>query len=87
MLQPGDTGIFYRSAYRHSEAPEGYSRWSLRLLADKMVEIKYIDNISHETVRRVSCRMQVSFIILQDLKELHGLFNLFSAAISRQGQW
>ena len=36
-----------------SEAPEGYARWSLRLLADKMVELKYTDSISHETVRRV----------------------------------
>lgn len=35
-----------------SEAPKGYSRWTLRLLADKMVELKYIDSISHETVRR-----------------------------------
>jgi hypothetical protein len=30
-----------------SEAPEGYARWSLRLFADKMVELKYVDNISH----------------------------------------
>ena len=36
-----------------SSPPKGFSRWSLRLLADKMVELKYIDNISHETVRRV----------------------------------
>lgn len=36
-----------------SEAPEGYTRWSLRLLADKMVELKYTDSISHETVRQV----------------------------------
>jgi len=36
-----------------SKAPEGYVRWSLRMLADKMVELKYIDNISHETVRQV----------------------------------
>ena len=36
-----------------SEAPEGFSRWSLRLLADKMVELEYIDSISHETVRQV----------------------------------
>src|SRR6516225_4795551 len=34
-----------------SKAPEGYTRWSLRMLADKMVELKYIDNISHETIR------------------------------------
>jgi hypothetical protein len=35
-----------------SEAPEGYSRWSLRLMADKMVELGYIESISHEAVRR-----------------------------------
>ncbi len=36
-----------------SEAPKGFARWSLRLLADKMVELKYIDSISHETIRKV----------------------------------
>lgn len=36
-----------------SRAPKGYARWSLRLLADKMVELEYTDSISHETVRRV----------------------------------
>ena len=36
-----------------SEAPEGYARWSLRMLADKMVELKYTDSISHEAVRQV----------------------------------
>lgn len=35
-----------------SEAPEGHTRWSLRMLADKMVELKYVDNISHETIRQ-----------------------------------
>ena len=35
-----------------SDPPEGFARWSLRLLADKVVELGYIDNISHETVRR-----------------------------------
>ena len=33
--------------------PVGFSRWSLRLLADQAVELNYIDSISHETVRRV----------------------------------
>ena len=33
--------------------PEGFARWSLRLLADKVVELKYVDKISHETIRRV----------------------------------
>ncbi len=35
------------------EPPEGFARWSLRLLADKVVELNYIDSISHETVRRI----------------------------------
>jgi transposase len=36
-----------------SKAPEGFSKWSLRLLADKMVELEYVEDISYETVRRV----------------------------------
>ncbi len=36
-----------------SKAPMGFTKWSLRLLADKMVELKYVESISHETVRRV----------------------------------
>ena len=35
------------------DPPEGFARWSLRLLADKMVELNYIDSISHEAVRRI----------------------------------
>lgn len=35
-----------------SEPPEGFARWSLRLLADKAVEPGYVEDISHETVRR-----------------------------------
>lgn len=36
-----------------SEAPEGHGRWSLRLLADKIVELNYCDSISHEHVSRI----------------------------------
>ena len=36
-----------------SAPPEGFARWSLRLLADRAVELKYIDSISYETIRRV----------------------------------
>ena len=36
-----------------SAPPEGRSRWSLRLLADKAVELQYIDSISHEAVGRL----------------------------------
>ena len=35
-----------------SEAPEGRSQWSLRLLADEMVELGVVDTLSHETVRQ-----------------------------------
>lgn len=34
-----------------SDPPKGYARWSLRLLADKLVELKYVDSISHIAVR------------------------------------
>ena len=36
-----------------SDPPEGFARWSLRLLADKVVELEYIDKVSHETIRQV----------------------------------
>jgi hypothetical protein len=36
-----------------SKPPEGFTRWSLRLLAGKAVELDYVDQISHETVRRI----------------------------------
>lgn len=35
-----------------SKAPEGRERWSMRLLADRMVELGYVGALSHETVRR-----------------------------------
>lgn len=36
-----------------SQPPKGHAQWSLRLLADRAVELDYIDKVSHETVRRV----------------------------------
>jgi len=36
-----------------SEPPKGYAKWSLRLLAEKMVELNYVQSISHVTVRSV----------------------------------
>jgi len=35
-----------------SDAPKGHERWSLRLLADKLVELEVVDSISHEAVRQ-----------------------------------
>ena len=34
-----------------SPAPEGRARWTLRLLSDRMVELEYVETISHETIR------------------------------------
>lgn len=36
-----------------SAAPEGYERWSLRLLADKAVELEIVDGISYGEVRLI----------------------------------
>ena len=36
-----------------TKPPPGHVRWSLRLLADTVVELQYVDSISYETVRRV----------------------------------
>ena len=35
-----------------SEPPEGRADWTLRLLADRMVELGHVGSVSHETVRR-----------------------------------
>jgi len=35
-----------------SDAPDGHERWTLRLLADKLVELDVVDSISHEAVRQ-----------------------------------
>jgi len=43
-----------------SNPPEGFGRWSLRLLADRMVELNYVDEISHETVRKVLKKTNLS---------------------------
>ena len=43
-----------------SKPPKGFSRWSLRLLADKMVELKYVESISHVTVRNVLKKTNLS---------------------------
>ena len=43
-----------------SQAPEGHERWTLRMLADKMVELDIVDTVSHETVRRTLKKMHVN---------------------------
>jgi hypothetical protein len=34
-----------------SEAPEGYERWTLRLLRDRFVKLEIVESVSHETIR------------------------------------
>jgi hypothetical protein len=41
------------SALRCGEPPAGRARWTLELLADRLVELKIVDSLSYETVRRV----------------------------------
>jgi len=36
-----------------SAPPAGRERWTLRMLADKMVELAYVPSVSHETVRQI----------------------------------
>lgn len=40
-------------ALRCSDPPKGKGRWTLRLLADQMVELDYVEHLSHESVRQV----------------------------------
>lgn len=42
------------------EPPEGYSKWTLRLLADKCVELNYAESLSHMTVSRVLKKTNLS---------------------------
>ena len=44
------------------EPPEGYSKWSLRLLAERTVELGYIDSISHVTVSTILKKTNLSRI-------------------------
>jgi transposase len=43
-----------------SEPPKGFAKWSLRLLADRMVELKYVESITHVTVRSVLKKTNLS---------------------------
>ena len=45
-----------------SDPPEGYDRWSVRLLADKCVELGYLESVSHMTVSRVLKKTNLSLI-------------------------
>jgi hypothetical protein len=44
-------------ATRLGKPPAGYGRWTLRLLAEHIVELEIVESISHETVRQVLKKM------------------------------
>ena len=43
-----------------SPAPEGHERWTLRMLADKLVELELVDAVSHETIRQTLKKMHLN---------------------------
>jgi transposase len=43
-----------------SQPPEGHARWSLRMLADRLVELEIVEDISHQTVRRTLKKTNLS---------------------------
>jgi len=43
-----------------SQAPEGRSRWTLRLLAEQMVALEYVDKLSKDTVHRTLKKTNLS---------------------------
>lgn len=47
-------------ALRCSDPPEGINKWTLRLLADQLVELGYVDSISHQSVSDTLKKHQLS---------------------------
>ncbi len=45
-----------------SQPPEGYCRWTMQMLADKMVEMNIIESVSDSTVWRTLKKMNLSLI-------------------------
>jgi len=43
-----------------SAAPVGHNKWALRLIADKVVELQYVDSISHQTIKRLLKKRNLS---------------------------
>ena len=43
-----------------SEAPEGYSKWTIRLLRDQAVQLHFVDELSHMTVYRLLKKRNIS---------------------------
>lgn len=50
----------YLIALACSTPPEGHSSWTLRMLADRMIELKYVETVSHETIREALKKTNLS---------------------------
>jgi hypothetical protein len=53
-----------------SDAPEGYLRWTVRLLADKVVELNIASSVSHMTVQRILKKTNLNLISASTGKSL-----------------
>lgn len=47
----------YLIAIACSETPIGQAKWTLQMLADKMIELKYVETVSRETIRKTLKKM------------------------------
>lgn len=56
----GGREISHLIALRCSEVPSGHNGWTLNLLADKMVELGYVESISYESVRQILKKHQLN---------------------------
>lgn len=61
------------------EPPEGHSSWTLRLLADRMVKLGYVESVSYETIRRALKKTNLSLGKKQNGAFLHDQTQLLSA--------
>ena len=63
--QPVDD-LYARKKDVYLDPPEGFAKWSLRLLADQVVQLEYIDRVSHETIRQVLKKTKSSLGVTRD---------------------
>jgi transposase len=54
-----------------SEAPEGYARWTVRLLADKAVELNFAPSVSHMSIQRILKKANLSLTAVNTGKSRH----------------
>ncbi|MDR2800806.1 MAG: helix-turn-helix domain-containing protein [Desulfovibrio sp.] len=54
-----------------SEAPEGHARWTVRLLADKTVELKFASSVSHMTAQRILKKANLNLTAVNIGKSRH----------------